>query len=96
MLKIENINKIKGYGLTIKGYEFYVYSTAENLDSYIFNLRARLTVHAPKTMILKKQCCELGYYELQEYGHPRYHLWEADMLSPGALVHEFEKYLNAL
>ena len=96
MLKIENINKIKGHVLTIKGFEFYVTDVNENLDSYIFTIRAQLTVHAPKTMILKKQQCELGYYEMQQYGSPRYHLWEADMQTPGALIDEFQKYLNAL
>ncbi len=96
MLKIENIQRIKGYCVNIKGFDFNVTDVNENLDSYIFTLKARLTVHAPKTMILKKQCCELGYYEMQEYGYSRYHLWEADMQTPGALVDEFQKYLNAL
>ena len=96
MLKIENIQRIKGYCVNIKGFDFNVTDVNENLDSYIFTIRAQLTVHAPKTMILKKQQCELGYYEMQQYGSPRYHLWEADMLSPGALVEEFQNYLNAL
>jgi hypothetical protein len=96
MLKIENIQRIKGYCVNIKGFDFNVTDVNENLDSYIFTLKARLTVHAPKTMILKKQCCELGYYEMQEYGYPRYHLWQQDMLSPASLRDEFQKYLNAL
>lgn len=96
MLKIENINRIKGYELNIKGFDFNVSDVNENLNSYIFTIKARLTVHAPKTIILKKERCELGYYELQEYGCPRYHLWHEDMMSPHKLRDQFQTYLNSL
>ena len=96
MLQIINIDKIKGYPLIIKGFEFNVTGVSENLEHYIFTIKARLTVHAPKTILLKKKAePQLGYYELQEYGCPRHYIWEADMLGPGALVEEFQKYLNS-
>ena len=96
MLKIEKIHRIIGWGVTIKGFQFYVTDVNENLDSYIFTLTAQLTVHAPKIMIIKKQKEKLGYYEMQQYGSPRYHLWQEDMKTPGTLIDQFETYLNAL
>jgi|LauGreDrversion4_2_1035121.scaffolds.fasta_scaffold522892_2 hypothetical protein len=95
MLKIENIQRIKGFGLKIKGFTFYVTDVVEIPDSYIFTLKSQLTVHAPKTMILKKQQEELGYYEMQEYGYKRYQLWKDDMKTPGTLIDQFQIYLNS-
>ena len=96
MLTINNIDKIIGKYVTIKGYTFIVDTVIEMPIDYTICIKGMGTLHAPMTILLNRNV-NANSYRLSKIGGA---IWNDigldDLENQRTFLHRLEKYLNNL
>jgi hypothetical protein len=99
MLTIENIEKLMGYPIVIKGYPFRIQTVITHPNEYLIGIEndVRVTAHAPITVILSRVDVN-GMYRLQKAkGYYDYiELYMEEMETRSEFVSRLMMYLNSI
>ena len=97
MLTINNIDKIKGKNIVIKGKSFKIEKVIKTTNKYIIGLIGYATTFAPITIVLDREA-NVNSYRLRKIGDG--YMWNdigIDTLeNQRAFLQKLESYLNSL